>query len=156
MLNLWLFNPNNINYVHSAGIIFDAEYEEEWIEEDITREIIKDVDKSDVVSGSLIQSPVLGAIPPTYLSCGTKTLIMAAHDSSRIYNLTSCGNNCAKWILKLSSNKDITMRLGNFMDFSKADEFKVRVLNNDEIVTDYQRLVKLLVKYQKIVSDNEC
>lgn len=145
MLKLWLFEPEGVEYIHSAGIFFDAEYEAEWIEEPIIKEMIKDVDKSDVISGELIQSPVLGPISPTMLSGGVKTLIMASHDDSRIYNLTSCGDNCAKWILKLAEEKDITMRLGHYMNFENMPEFKVEVLNTNKIVTDYQDFVDEMI-----------
>ena len=137
MLNLWLFEPEGVEYIHSAGIFFDAEYEPEWLDETLVKEIIKDVDSSDVLSNEVIKSPVLGAIPPTMLSGGVKTLIMAAHDDTRIYNLTSCGDNCAKWALKIAEDKDITMRLGHYMNFENIPNFKVRVLNTGKIVTSF-------------------
>lgn len=59
----------------------------------------------------LMQSPILGPIPPERLSGGVKTLIMASHDNTRMYNLTSCGDNCAKWVLKLAENQDIEFLL---------------------------------------------
>lgn len=135
MLKLWLYEPSDgSEYVHSAGIIFEAEYEPEWLEEDLIREMIADIDKSEVISGSLIQSPVLGPIPPVMLSGGVKTLIMAAHDDSRIYNLTSCGDNCAKWVLELSKEKDIVMRLGHHMQFEDCEPFQIEILNIGKIV----------------------
>ena len=147
MLNLWLWEPTDgSSYVHSAGLIFEAEYESEWLESDLIKAMIKDVDKSTVISGEAIQSPVLGMIPPTSLSVGVKTLILAANDDSRIYNLTSCGDNCAKWILKLTENQDITMRLGHYMKFDNIEGFQIRILNTGEVVTSYLDLVDRMVQ----------
>lgn len=142
MLNIWIDEDGTeIKYVHSAGYIFDAEYEQEWLAEDIVKAMIKDVDLSEYISGELIMSPILGAIPPRDLSGGVKTLIMASHDSSRIYNLTSCGDNCAKWIIKLAEAKDITMRLGHIMDFSKVPDFQIKFLDTGKIITNYKDYV---------------
>ena len=50
-------------------------------------EIIRDVDKSDVVSAHLIESPVLGTISPKELSGGVKTvLLMLFDETGRIFN----------------------------------------------------------------------
>jgi hypothetical protein len=49
---------------------FDFEFEESWFESDFAKRLIKDVDKSDLIGPHLIQSPVLGPIPPHYLSGG--------------------------------------------------------------------------------------
>lgn len=97
--------------------------------------MIADVDKSEVVSGNLIQSPVLGPISPVMLSGGVKTLIMAAHDNTRMYNLTSCGDNCAKWALELAKDKDIIMRLGHHMQFEDCGLFQIEVLNTGKVVS---------------------
>lgn len=138
MLKLWLYEPTDgSHYVHSASLIFDAEYEPEWLEEPLVREMVKAIDKSEVISGELIQSPVLGPIPPTSLSGGLKTLILASHDDTRMYNLTSCGDNCAEWIMKLAKDKDITMRLGHYMNFENLEDFEVEILNTGVVVTDY-------------------
>ena len=70
MLNLWIGDPKWLSYVYSAGIIFEAEYESEWIEKPIIRDMILDVDKSKVVSGNIIDSPILGMITPLQISGG--------------------------------------------------------------------------------------
>lgn len=152
MLKLWLFEPTDgSSYIHSAGLIFEAEYEAEWIEEAEIREMIKDIDNSDVISGDIIKSPVLGIIPPVRLSGGVKTLIMASHDKSRMYNLTSCGDNCAKWALRLSKNKDITMRLGHYMDFSGVNEkdMKIYIMNTGKTVHSYRELVEQMMNCEE-------
>jgi hypothetical protein len=137
MLKLWFGDPKNIHYVHSAKLIFDEEYEPEWLMEDKIKAMIKDIDKSEVISGNLIESPIFGPIPPKDLSGGVKTLIMASHDDSRIYNLTSCGDNCAKWVIELAKDRDIVMRLGHVMNFKNIKDFEVYNMATGEILTTF-------------------
>ena len=47
--------------VYYPPVYFDNRYEDEWITDKQSVEIIRDVDKSDVISSHLIESPVLGA-----------------------------------------------------------------------------------------------
>ena len=148
MLKLWLREPmDDSTYVYSAKLIFDDEYEPEWLTEDLIKQMILSVDKSEVISGEVISSPVLGIIPPTRLSGGVKTLIMASHDPSRMYNLTSCGDNCAEWALRLAKDKDIVMRLGHFMDFSEVDSLEIEILNDHTVVHSYMELLDELFKW---------
>lgn len=51
----------------------------------------------------------MGKIVPTALSGGVKTLILMKNERSCIFNASTCGDNCAKWILKLSEMDDLTI-----------------------------------------------
>ena len=104
-----------------------------WVTDDLTREMIADVDNSQVVDANLIQSPVLGPISPLSLSGGVKTLILLAHDHGHVFNISTCGDNCAKWILKIADrratqNKKLLVSLHHLMDFGD-DPFRIRVLD---------------------------
>lgn len=73
--------------VYYPPVYFDNRYEDEWITDKQSVEIIRDVDKSDVVSAHLIESPVLGPISPKELSGGVKTvLLMLFDETGRIFN----------------------------------------------------------------------
>jgi len=137
-------------YIHSAGMIFEAEYEGSWLLNPVVKEMIADVDQSEVLDGELIKSPVLGLIPPTTLSGGVKTLIMAYYDDSRVYNLTSCGDNCAKWALKLAETKDITMRLGHYMNFEDCEPFSMHILNSGRDVVTFSEFLSEMNKAVRI------
>ena len=67
----------------SADILFDNVYEDEWITDPLSIEMIRDIDKSDVLGVHLIESPVLGPISPKDLSGGVKTLMLMAFCRSR-------------------------------------------------------------------------
>ena len=101
MLNIYLGKMDEAIYYPPT--YFDNRYEDEWITEELSVEMIRDVDRSAVVSSHLIESPVLGPISVKELSGGVKTLmLMAFDDSGKVFNASACGDNCAKWILKIS------------------------------------------------------
>ena len=126
---------------------FNNKYEDEWITYSLTVEMIKDVDKSEVIGPHLIESPVLGPISVKEISGGVKTLIlMAFDDSGRIFNASACGNNCAKWILEIGKRKDLTINLRHIMNFGKGP-FEIKILNNGEMVHDLDRFIAVAAKY---------
>lgn len=129
---------------------FDNRYEDEWITDPLSVEMIKDIDKSDVVSAYLIQSPVLGAIPVRDISGGVKTLILLAFDESgKIFNASACGDNCAKWIVKLGKWKDVTVNLHHVMDFSGISGFEALILNTGKVVHSYEEYLKEAVTIEE-------
>ena len=65
MLKIWFGKmSDNPNYVYSTSLYFNYNYEDAWITSDFGRAVIKDIDRSDVVAEGVINSPVLGHIPP--------------------------------------------------------------------------------------------
>lgn len=128
MLRIYYGDPGKDNYVFNPGIYFNNTYEDDWITCSLSREMIRDVDKSEVISPRLIESPFLGPIPPTRLSGGVKTLILMSRDRKHIFNASACGDNCAQWILKIAEEGDLTIRLGYMMNFGE-DEFDIEVVN---------------------------
>lgn len=110
------------------------------------KEMILDVDKSIVLGNAVIDSPVLGKISPTALSGGVKTLILIKNEPDKIFNASTCGDNCAKWILKIAENRDVTINLRHLMNFGKGP-FEIRILNTNQIVHDRKELVSIAGMY---------
>ena len=48
------------NSIFHPPTYFDSQYEDEWITNPLSVEMIRDIDQSEVISAHLIQSPVLG------------------------------------------------------------------------------------------------
>ena len=145
MLNIYLGKMEEAIYYPPA--YFDNRYEEEWITDPLSKEMIKDVDQSVVVGPRLIDSPILGAISEKELSGGVKTLILLAFDeSNQIFNVSACGDNCAKWILKISQKKDLTINLRHLMDFGEK-EFEAKILNTGDIVHNMSEFVNIAGEY---------
>ena len=71
MLNIFLGEMKDA--IYHPPTYFDNVYEDEWITDSLSIEMIRDIDKSDVLGVHLIESPVLGPISPKDLSGGVKT-----------------------------------------------------------------------------------
>ncbi len=127
--------------VYHPPTYFDNQYEDEWITDPLSIEMIKDIDHSDVISAHLIESPVLGPISVKEISGGVKTLILMAFDTSgKVFNASVCGDNCARWILKLGQEKDLTINLRHIMNFGD-ESFEIKILNTQETVHDMKQFV---------------
>ena len=132
--------------IYDTATYFRYAYRDKWITDPLSVEMIKDVDRSEVIGENLIQSPVLGPISPVQLSGGVKTLILIHKDSGKVFNASKCGDNCAKWILKMSEKTKKVINLRHIMHFGDGD-FKVRVMNSGKIATNMKELVLLAGEY---------
>ena len=128
--------------IYNTAVYFKNVYKEEWITDPLSMEMIMDVDKSVVEDGERINSPVLGQITPVQLSRGVKTLILISKDRKHIFNASACGDNCAKWLLKIAEDKKVIINLRHMMDFGKG-EFKIKVINKDTIAHNMEELLYL-------------
>ncbi len=145
MLNIYLGNMEKAIYY--PPVYFDNRYEDEWLTEELSVAMIRDVDHSEVVSAHLIESPVLGPISPKQISGGVKTLLLMAFDTSdRVFNASACGDNCAKWILKISQTKDLTINLRHIMNFGEQS-FEAKILNTGETVHNMSEFVDIAGEY---------
>ena len=128
--------------IYNTSVYFKDTYQDEWITDELSVEMIKDVDKSDVIGPRLIESPVLGAISPKELSGGVKTLILINKDRNKIFNASTCGDNCAKWLLKIGETDDVIINLRHLMDFG-GDEFEIEIMNTHQIVRNMKELINI-------------
>lgn len=145
MLSIYLGELDDA--IYHPPTYFDNRYEDEWIIAPLSVDMIKDIDKSEVISSHLIDSPVLGPISVKELSGGVKTLILMAFDESgRIFNASACGDNCAKWIMKISESKNLTINLRHIMDFGNQN-FEAKILNTGDIVHNMSEFVDIAGEY---------
>ena len=79
--------------VYNTAAYFKYDYEDSWIVDPFVKEMVLDVDQSVVLDSGVIDSPVLGKIPPTGLSGGVKTLILVKFDKDNVFNASTCGDN---------------------------------------------------------------
>ena len=118
--------------IYNTEVYFRNTYEESWLNDNFAKQVINKVDKSEVMDTHVIKSPVLGMIPPTELSGGTKTLLLIKNCPEEVFNASTCGDNCAKFILKLAKEMDITINLRHIMDFCKGT-FDIKILNDGSL-----------------------
>ena len=126
--------------IYDTATYFKNTYEDRWITKPLSVEMIRDVDRSEVVGPHLIESPFLGPIPPLQLSHGVKTLLLIDNDRDHVFNATPCGDNCAKWILRIAEKRKVVINLHHLMDFGKG-EFKIKVLNNGKVARNMEELI---------------
>lgn len=130
---LKIFYGDMDDVIFNTSVYFKNTYQEKWITDELAVQMIRDIDQSEVVGPHLIESPVLGAISPRELSGGVKTLILIHNEKTEVFNASTCGDNCAKWLLKMAENEDVTINLRHLMDFGK-EAFTIEVLNTHQVV----------------------
>ena len=144
MLSIYFGEKENVMHGPSW---FRFNYKPEWFEDPLVRKMLLDVDKSEYVGGELIQSSVLGPIPPERLSGGVQTLIAIYKRPDLMFNATSCGENCAKWLTEIGKIEDISINLRYFMPFDGCEPFEIKIINNDVVVTDMSKYTHIAIKY---------
>ena len=135
---------NAENYIFNPDAFFNNTYEDEWLTDPLTVQMIKDIDGSEVKGPRTIDSPFLGLIPTERLSGGVKTLILMNNDREHIFNASARGDNCAKWILKIAQDKDLLIRLGYLMDFGEQP-FEIEIENLGLKVHNRKELVEAVL-----------
>ena len=128
--------------VYNTASYFKFDYEDAWIVEPFVKDLIWQIDKSVVLDSGVIDSPILGKIPPTGLSGGIKTLILVKFHKETVFNASTCGDNCAKWLLKIAEEEDRTVNLRHLMDFGESP-FTIRILKTNQIVHSMKELVPI-------------
>ena len=134
--------------LYSTSLYFDNTYFDGWLDDEFAQKMIKSVDKATVLSGHAVESKALGIIPHTKLSGGLKTLLLIYNEPNKIFNASTCGDNCAKWLLKIPKvlDRDVTVNLRHIMDFGDGN-FEINILNDDTVVHNMIELVQHAVKF---------
>ncbi|WP_293836535.1 DUF4869 domain-containing protein [uncultured Parolsenella sp.] len=138
MLTIYFGDMDGV--IDNTSVYFNNTYSAAWLEDPLAQGIIKSVDKGDVLGPNAIETKILGIIPPEKLSSGTKTLLLLLFDAQNVYNATNCGDNCARWILRISRQHDITINLHHLMNFGNG-RFTARVGNTGQTVHTMDELV---------------
>lgn len=132
--------------IFNTAVYFKNVYEDNWITDPFDKEMILDIDNSVVLDSGVIDSPVMGKIPPERLSGGVKTLMLVKNLPEQVFNASTCGDNCAKWLLLMAQHEDRTINLRHIMDFGN-EPFTIHILNTDQIVHSMNELVPVAGQY---------
>lgn len=138
MLNIYFGEMPDV--IYNTNAYFNNTYKDSWITSQLAKDMIKAVDHSDVIDEKTILSPIFGNMSPPKLSGGVKTLLLISFDRKKIFNASTCGDNCAEWILKIAKDRKVVINLRHLMDFG-SEPFKIKVLNTNKIVKDMAELV---------------
>ena len=134
MLKYTFIEPEGM--VHHIDNYFDNWYEDEWMKDSDVCSIIKDIDKSTVLSASAVDSPIFGVMPITKISGGSKALILALKTDLVIWS-PYLGDNCTEWLLKIAETKDVVV-------FIDKHYLKAICIDNDVITTTYNDYLEVL------------
>lgn len=131
--------------IRRTSAFFDFNKKPEWFEDEFVRHTIRTIDRSEVIMGECIVSPVLGAIAPERLSSGCKGVILLRMLPERSIYATRCGDNCFPLIQELSKMQDVKILLHNCpkmpVDIEATFvESGKEVHNRREFVEEYYRL----------------
>lgn len=132
--------------IYNTSVCFDNTYEDSWFEDEFAKRVIKGIDKSVVLGPHAIESPVLGVIPPEKLAGGTKTLLLIRNCPDQVFNASTCGDNCAKYIVELAKDHSITINLRHIMDFG-TKQFKMHIINDNVDIKNDLEYLKIAAKY---------
>lgn len=132
--------------IYNTPTYFNNVYLDAWLEDPLDQEMIRSVDKGEVCGPNAVNTKALGLIPPTKLSGGVKTLMLIHNQPNKVFNASNCGDNCARWILKIAKMQDVTINLRHIMDFGDR-KFTVKVLNNGQVVSNMGDLAEIAARY---------
>jgi phosphatidate phosphatase APP1 len=144
---LKIFFGNHKGEIYNTEVYYANQYDKMWVTDPFAKKVIADIDDSTVIAPDVIQNDIFGAFNSTELSAGVKTLLLIHNQPNRIFNISNCGDNCAKYLLELAENKDIKVCLHHVMDFGQS--FAVKVVNDKrrKVITDPIEFLMLANQY---------
>lgn len=87
---------------------FTYSLDDEYLETDFSKRVVKEIDKSELINRYLVLSPVLGSISTECISGGAKTLICIKY-MDKVFRLSSVGDNCFPILAEICEEKDVIM-----------------------------------------------
>ncbi len=144
MLKVFLGDMDNV--IFNTSVYFKYNYQPSWLEDPDVVQMILDIDKSVVLGNGAVESPVMGVIAPVSLSGGVKTLILIDKVPEKVFNASNCGDNCAAWLLRIGSKKDVAVNLRHIMEFGEED-FEIYVMNTKTVVHNMDEFIAIAGRY---------
>ena len=144
MLKVFLGDMDEV--IYNTSVYFKYNYQPSWLEDPDVIQMILDVDRSKVLGNGAVESPVMGIIAPVSLSGGVKTLILIDKVPDKVFNASNCGDNCAAWLLRIGSKKDVVVNLRPIMEFGE-DYFEIYILNTNTVVHNMEEFISIAGRY---------
>ena len=148
MINFYFSDKDYENNEMLLGL-FNWEANNSWYDE-LAEKIINDVDKTEVIAPNVFRSEYWGTFSQRDLSGGVKMLLCLRHQEQLIeagvkepFTIASTmfGDNCTKWIVEISKEVDVNIKMKHMLKFPKdlefdgfAQEFGVKVTNWRDLI----------------------
>lgn len=127
--------------IYDTATYFKNVYLDSWFDDPMAAKIIKSVDGSELVGPHNIVSRQLGSITPLELSGGVKTLLLARNLPDEVFNASTCGDNCARWLLSIGKEQDVMVTLYHIMKFP-GKKFSIRINNDGRMVSNMREFIE--------------
>ncbi len=125
-------------YIWDIDGFFDGYFEDEWMQNNIAKRAIAEIDNSELAAPKVINSPVLGQIPYTWISGGSKLVIMMNNVQDIIYDGDNLGDNCWPLFLEIGKTKDIAISLTYFPVFKWVPGAKAIDIDTGVIMQSFE------------------
>lgn len=127
------------NYITRVSPYFDNIYEDEWFHNNFTKEVVKEIDKSEVIDARSIYNEYGGSLPVTSISTGAKSLLLLMFTDRKVSG-DRMGDNCIPKLLEIAAIKDIHISLDHLMNFPEI--FEATVENTGVVIHNMKDFIK--------------
>lgn len=144
MLKIYVGRPEDELY--DVGGYFDHILDDSIVQDEFSKRVIAEIDKSEVLGNDAIKSPVLGIISRKRISGGSKAVIVVRNTDEHI-SLTAMGDNCfgmlqeAADLREKEGSGDILVYTDILRPLFKYGIRKFLLVNTNKIITNMQQWV---------------
>lgn len=106
----WIYTDTSPDIVAFPSAEFDLLYEEAWLDDPWSRQVISDIQRIDVTDETRSVRSILAeySIPPEELATGTKNLLLTKFNpDGRKIRMSMMGENCYKWLMQIADEQDV-------------------------------------------------
>ena len=64
-----------------------------------------------------------------------------------MFNATSCGENCARWLLEIGRKENVAVNLRYYMPFDDCGDIEVEIMNENFKATNIKDYMHIALKY---------
>lgn len=110
-------DPDNV--IVDSRMFFSINKKKEWFSDPFVQLLLDKVDRVKVIKDFVLEDENGNAIPPEYLSTGSKTVICIYEFPEKVFNITQVGDNALAFVSVLSKHRDITGLCYRFLPYDQ-------------------------------------
>lgn len=138
--------PNEIGH---AGGWFDHQLDLNVINQEFSKRVIRDIDKSEVINENTVKSSKLGIIPITKISSGAKAVIVMKY-TNEVVDSAYFGDNCIKYVVEIAREKELVISMLRFINvFEYGYRGQIKILNNGSYVDNAMDLFNAYLEFEE-------
>lgn len=154
MMTVYFSKPEGKTVLRTVDMHFNYAYYPEWLDDPLVHEMVEDVDRSKVISAGIVIHRNGLPMACTGLSGGVKCLILALKaNEDFVYNSTIWGDNCTKWLAKISFLADFEIQITHFLNFfvgtNRGEDPICAKLETGEVITTCKELMEHVEKHYR-------